>query len=60
MRWFRQAPSAARNLWENRSRKSEVRIYMAWLSVGSGVDDLVFVNALDAAASEYKRIAAEP
>lgn len=35
-------------------------VYMAWLSVGSGVDDLVFVNALDAAASEYNRIATEP
>lgn len=34
-------------------------LYMAWLSVGSVADDLVFVNALDAAASEYKRIATE-
>ena len=32
---------------------------MAWLSVGSVSDDLVFVNALDAAATEYKRIIAE-
>ena len=34
-------------------------LYMAWFSEGPGADDLAFVNALDAAASEYRRIIAD-